>query len=244
MARTKYILGNWKMNKNLVEISQFFANFNKHLIVNPKIKYGFAPTYLGLGLAANLKKGQTFIIAQDVNYELEGSYTGQISCKQLKDYKINYAILGHSETRKFLGCTDKIVNMKVKACLANNITPIVCIGESLQQYEKHQTKAVLAKQLKTIFNGVNASKCLVAYEPLWAIGTGKTPTTKEITTICTYLKGFVKHTPILYGGSVNENNALNIVALKNVDGLLIGGASLHPDKFQKILKEVNVWIRK
>lgn len=227
------------MNKNLAEITKFFASFNKHLITNNKIKYGFAPTYLGLGLASNLKKGQTFIIAQDVCEQEEGSYTGQISCKQLKDYKINYAIVGHSETRKFLGCTDQMVNKKVKVCLANKITPIVCIGESLQQYNKHQTKDVLAKQLKTIFNGVDDSKCIVAYEPLWAIGTGKTPTLKEITTICTHLKKFVQHTPILYGGSVNENNAIDIVTLKNVDGLLIGGASLCPDKFNKILKEVN-----
>lgn len=244
MSRKKYILGNWKLNKNLEEITKFFVDFNKHLVVNKNIVYGFAPTHLGLGLASNLKKGQTIIIAQDVSQNLEGSYTGQISCKQLKDYEINYAIVGHSEARKFLGCTDKIVNEKVKTCLANKITPIVCIGESLTQYNQKQTKQVLAKQLKVIFNNADATKCIIAYEPLWAIGSGKTPTLNEINNLCCFIKTFVKQTPVLYGGSVNENNALDIVTLKDVDGLLIGKTSLCPKAFTKILKEVNVWKEK
>lgn len=244
MTSKKYILGNWKLNKNLSDITKFFAEFNKHQITNNKIVYGFAPTFLGLGMASNLKKGQTIIISQDVCENDEGSYTGQISCKQLKDFGIKHAIVGHSETRKFLGCTDTIVNKKVKACLKNKIAPIVCIGESLKQYNAKQTKQVLAKQLKIIFAGVDASKCIVAYEPLWAIGSGKTPTTKEISSLCGFIKSIVKKTPVLYGGSVNDTNALTIVTLKNVDGLLIGGASLCPHKFHNILKGVNLWTRK
>lgn len=240
----KYIFGNWKLNKNLKEITSFFAIFNKHLITSKKIVYGFAPTYLGIGLSTNLKKGQTIILAQDVASNLAGSYTGQVGCQQLKDFGISYAIVGHSESRKYLGCTDEIVNQKVKTCLANKITPVVCIGETLNQYNKKQTKQVLAKQLKTIFKGVDASKCVIAYEPLWAIGSGKTPTLKEISNLCGYIKSFAKRTPILYGGSVNEQNALDIVTLKNVDGSLIGGASLDPHKMTKILKELKLWLTK
>ena len=239
----KYILGNWKLNKNLQDITKFFADFNKHLVTNKDVVYGFGPTYLGLGIASNLKKGQTIIFAQDVSNNLEGGYTGQISCEQLKDFSIKYTLVGHSETRKYLGCTDEIVNQKVKTCLANKITPIVCIGETLAQYNKKQTKQVLTKQLKTIFKGVQASKCIIAYEPIWAIGSGKTPTLKQIDSLCCFIKKFIK-APVLYGGSVNDKNALSIITLKHVDGLLIGGASLCSKGFAKILKEVNLWKRK
>lgn len=254
MQRKKYILGNWKLNKNLAETRKFFSVFNNRIVNNKNIVYGFGPTYLCLGLATNLKKGQTIIMAQDVSDKISGSYTGQTSCLQLKDFKINYAIIGHSEARKYLGCDDNIVNAKALTCLANKITPVICIGESLAQYNKNQTKQVLAKQLRTIFKGVkDASKCLIAYEPLWAIDSGKTPTTKEISSLCGFIrktiaqlfnKTIADKTPILYGGSVNEKNGLTIVTLPNVDGALIGGVSLDPIKFAQIIKEVDKWTKK
>lgn len=255
MSRKKYVLGNWKLNKNLDEVTKFFSTFNKTKL-NTKIVYGFAPVGLYLQTASKLKKGNCLVIAQDVSEQIEGSYTGQVSCKQLKDFKVKHAIVGHSETRKFLGCDDKVVNAKVTACLNNGITPIICIGESLQQYKAKLTKKVLTKQINTIFKGINANnatKCIIAYEPLWAIGTGLTPTTKEISNLCGYIRKVIKQLfntnianklPILYGGSVNDNNALNIIKLNDVDGLLIGGASLCPAKMIKIIKNIDIWLTK
>lgn len=256
MLRKKYILGNWKLNKNLSEITKFFAVFNKFVFRSEKIVYGFAPTHLGLAHALNLKKGQTIIMAQDVSEKIQGSYTGQISCYTLKDLDVKYVIVGHSETRQYLGCTDELVNAKVLTCLSHNITPVICIGESLKQYENKQTKQVLTKQLTTIFNTVrvnDATKCIIAYEPLWAIGSGKTPTLKEISDLCEFIRSTIKklfndnvakQLPILYGGSVNESNALEIISLPNVDGSLIGGASLDPIKFNAIVKDIKQWTSK
>lgn len=256
MLRKKYILGNWKLNKDLSEITKFFNVFNKFVFRNQNLVYGFAPTHLGLGLASNLKKGQTIIMAQDVSEKLQGSYTGQISVQTLKDFDIKHAIVGHSETRQFLGYSDEIVNAKVLTCLANGITPIICIGETLKQYEAKQTKQILTKQLTTIFKDVrpnDVAKCVIAYEPIWAIGSGKTPTLKEISELCGFIRLTIKKLfnatisdkiHILYGGSVNDTNALQIISLPNVDGSLIGGASLDPKKFINILKETKQWLSK
>lgn len=256
MLKKKYIFGNWKLNKNLTDTTKFFSQFYKQLSVvktiakNNNLIYGFAPVSTCLSLSTKLKRGKTAIIAQDVSEYAFGSYTGQVSCLQLKDFNIKYAIVGHSETRKYLGCTDLNVNAKSKTCLINKITPIICIGESLAEYNKKQTKQVLAKQLKIILKGIDARKCIIAYEPLWAIGSGKTPTLKEINSVCEFIRKTIKqlsnvnvanNTPILYGGSVNEVNALKIVTLTHVNGLLIGGASLIPNKFVKILKDINTW---
>ncbi|XQP55604.1 MAG: triose-phosphate isomerase [Mycoplasmoidaceae bacterium] len=248
----KYIFGNWKLNKNQAEVSTFFATFNKQQVKSDYLVYGVAPTFLGLQLANYLKQGQTNIVAQDVCEYEHGSFTGQISVRQLNDLNINYVIVGHSEARKYLGCTDQIVNKKVAICLANDITPIICIGESLKEYKAKQTKKVLAKQLKTIFKGISVSeakKCIIAYEPLWAIGSGKTPSLSEINGLCTYLKQVLKtlykqtmNTPILYGGSVNNDNAIEIATQLSVDGLLIGGASLDANKFATILQHLNLWL--
>lgn len=255
MTRKKYILGNWKLYKNLSDITAFFADFNKQQTKTSNVVYGFAPTYLGLALAANLKKGQAIIMAQDVSDKLEGSYTGQISPIQLKDFGIKHCIVGHSETRKFLGANDEVVNKKVLTCLSNKIKPIICIGESLTQYKRKQTRHVLTQQLKTIFAGVKptqATNCVIAYEPLWAIGTGITPTHEEITSLCGYIrkvlvsfygKKIAEQMIILYGGSVNKDNIMSIIALKDVDGCLIGKASLSAVDMAKIIKEVNIWTR-
>jgi len=259
--RKKYILGNWKCNKSLTEVISFFRTFNHTLDADEKLSgcrtivYGIAPTYLGLQAAVTLKKGVTEIIAQDVSGAENGSYTGQVSATMLKDpnLQIKYCIVGHSETRKFLGVDDRIVNEKVIACLKHNVKPVICIGESLSQYNKKQTKKVLSNQIKTIFKNVSAkdaNNCIIAYEPLWAIGTGKTPTLEEVASLCGFIRQTVKsiynasvcyQMPILYGGSVNENNALDIIKQKDVDGLLIGGASLDPYKFTKIIKDVKAW---
>ena len=255
-TKHKYIFGNWKLNKTNKDIILYFRNFNNYLKKNKRLAscktlvYGIAPTFLGLSLVAKLKNKSLNILAQDVSDAEIGSYTGQIGCKQLIDLNIKYTIIGHSETRKYLNVNDKIVNKKLITCLKNKITPIICIGESLDCYKKKQTKKFLANQLKTIFLNVehdHKQKCIIAYEPLWAIGTGQIPSLSEIENISSYIRisikkifnhTFAAQTPILYGGSVNDTNATNILKQKNVDGLLIGGASLDVYKFIKILESV------
>lgn len=255
-SNCKYIFGNWKLNKinkDIVDYFNYFDNYlkkHKNLAFVKSIIYGIAPTFLGLPIATSIKHPTINILAQDVSDAEMGSYTGQISCQQLKELGIKYVIIGHSETRKYLNVNDEIVNKKLISCWKNKIIPIICIGESLDQYKKKQTKKFLAKQLKTIFSNINhvhKQKCIIAYEPLWAIGTGKIPSLLEIENICSFIKTILKKifnnsmvcsTPVLYGGSVDENNAINIIMQKNVDGLLIGKASLDVHKFIKILESV------
>ena len=221
----KYIFGNWKLNKTNNEIVDYFHYLNNYLKRNKKIYscksliYGVAPTFLGLSIATSLKNKKINILAQDVCDVEAGSYTGQIGCKQLKDLHIKYAIIGHSETRKYLNVDDKTVNKKLITCFKNKIIPIICIGEPIYYYKNNQTKKFLLNQLKTIFcnvNNVDMQKCIIAYEPLWAIGTGKTPSLLEIENICKFIKWSIKKIlncslvtqfPILYGGSVNDINA-------------------------------------
>lgn len=252
----KYIFGNWKLNKTNNEIIDYFHFLNNYLKKNKKLSSckslicGLAPTFLGLSIATSLKDKKINIIAQDVCDAEGGSYTGQIGCKQLKDLHIKYTIIGHSETRKYLNVDDKIVNKKLITCFKNKIIPIVCIGEPIYYYKNNQTKKFLLNQLKTIFcnvNNVSMQKWIIAYEPLWAIGTGKTPSLLEIENICKFIKGSIKkilnssplsQIPILYGGSVNEINATSISNQKDVDGLLIGAASLDVYKFIKILESI------
>lgn len=256
IKRKKYIIGNWKLNNGFAETTKYFTQFNKLLnsdkilLNNKQLFYGLAPSYLSLALATKHKISPTQIIAQDVANVDKGSYTSQVSCSQLKDLKIKYAIIGHSETRKYLGVTDAIVNAKAINVFANKMIPIICIGESLDEYNNKLTKKVLANQIKTILQNIdilNASKAIIAYEPLWAIGSGKTPTFEEIAKLAGFIRKTLtslyddttaKQMVILYGGSVNENNAVSIIKQPNVDGLLIGGVSLYPDKFFKIIRDV------
>lgn len=255
--RKTYIFGNWKLHKKFNEISLFFKHFNylikkdKRINKNPNLIHGFAPSHLGILPAINFAKGKTNILAQDVGCNNIGAFTGQVAFWQLNEFKINYAIVGHSETRKYLGNSDKNVNKTIKVLLNNNIIPVICIGESLKTYKSKQTNAFLAQQIKTIFKDISLDliqKCIIAYEPLWAIGSGKTPTLDEIQQIAHFIRQSFKsfddkqsniceNLHILYGGSANVKNASDLMSLNDIDGLLIGGASLDPAAFVSILKQ-------
>lgn len=257
--RKIYVLGNWKLNKSFNDILSYFQTFNEQLkkdnelLEGSSIIYGVAPTYVSIQPAQTLKAGKTIILAQDVCGVGYGAYTGQIAAKQLLDYDVKYCLVGHSETRKYLYVTDQMVRTKTKALLECNMTPIICIGESLEQYEKQQTYDVLNNQLTITFKTLTKEqvvKCVIAYEPLWAIGSGKTPTIVEIENICSSIRGMIarlyddetaKQVSILYGGSVKEENCKDIIINPDVDGLLIGGASLDPNTFFKILQIVKQW---
>lgn len=258
MERNIYVLGNWKLNKSFNDLAGFFHTFNEQLrndptLNNSPIIYGFAPSYVSIQPAQTLKQGKTEILSQDVCGVGFGAYTGQIAAKQLLDYQVKYCIVGHSETRKYLFVTDQMVRTKTKSLLENGMVPVICVGESLSQYEGKQTYSVLENQLKIIFKTIdkdNASKCVIAYEPLWAIGSGKTPTMVEIENTCSsirhmlasmYDETIANKISILYGGSVKPENTKDIISNPDVDGLLIGGASLDPNQFFSILKTVEQW---
>lgn len=255
MTRSKYIIGNWKLHKDNKEIDKFFAAFNKLVTTDDSIVYGFAPTHVCLAHALKAKKKtSTLIIGQDVSSQLEGSLTGQVSAKQLQVLGLKYCIVGHSETRQFLAVTDQDINKKVLALIQCGIKPIICIGENAKQ--KAHPEKVLEKQLTTIFKHVKpeeACQCLIAYEPVWAIGSGLTPSLNKIKETTNFIRKTIKQlfngivankVGILYGGSVGVDNALDIMKQKDVDGLLIGSVSLDPKKFTTIMKKVSVWKRK
>ena len=178
-----------------------------------------------------LKKGENYILgAQNCFYENEGAYTGEISPKMLKDLGCKYVIIGHSERRNILNETDLEINKKFKACLLNNLKPVLCIGEKLGE----DRKEVLKKQLKEDLKGVKDKNIIIAYEPVWAIGTGKTPTSDDILDSFNFIKKIIPESRVLYGGSVNSKNIQEIIQI--TDGVLVGGASVNKNEFLKMIK--------
>ena len=186
-------------------------------------------------------------MASNIHWAAKGAFTGEISADMLKCIGVEYAIIGHSERRQYFGETDETVNMRTKAALENGILPIVCVGETLEQREAGITDTFLAGQVKALYNGIpaeEAARITVAYEPIWAIGTGKTATNEEanrtigaIRRVIAELYGleFAQHTRILYGGSMNAKNAAGLKAMPQIDGVLIGGASLVAEDFAKVV---------
>lgn len=217
----KWIVANWKMNgsKELFhKYNNAFGNYEK-LIVCPPFVYLGESTKLAMG-------------AQNVHQQSKGAYTGEVSAQMLADLGIKYCLVGHSERRQYFGETNAIVRVKAQACLETAITPIICIGETLEQYQADKTFQVLEEQLNECLP--NKSSFWIAYEPVWAIGTGKTPTMDEISAVHLRLREKLPSTTLLYGGSVNSDNAEAIFAIPNVDGALVGGASLDIAAIEKI----------
>jgi len=207
-----------------------------------------APPYLSLaGVAERLRDSYISVAAQDLYYEDEGAYTGECSGKQIKAAGADYVIIGHSERRQYFNETDGIINKKIKAAFRNQLIPIVCVGESLQQREKGEASSVIAGQLVVGLEGLSSrevAKSILAYEPVWAIGTGKTATVEQVEdmhrfiryTISTKFGGQAGESlRILYGGSVKPGNSRELLALANVDGALVGGASLKAESFIEII---------
>jgi triosephosphate isomerase (TIM) len=183
--------------------------------------------------------------AQDVSPHASGAYTGDISAAMLKDFDIRYCLVGHSERRRYHGETDQIISLKAKAALASGITPIVCVGETLEEREAGQTETVVKRQLAAVIhdNGHCISEIVLAYEPVWAIGTGKTASPQQAQQVHAVLRAQLKaasetaasRVKILYGGSMNAANAAELLAQPDIDGGLIGGASLKSEDFMKIV---------
>ena len=200
------------------------------------------------GVVEAAKGSNIKVAAQNVHWEANGAYTGEVSCGMLKDLGVDYVIIGHSERREYFGETNEMINKKTRAILDSGMLPIVCCGETLTQREQGVTAEHVRYQIKVALMGITpeeVSRIVIAYEPIWAIGTGKTATNDQAEEVCAiirqllielYGKDVAEKTRILYGGSVNAGNAKTLFEMPNIDGGLVGGASLKLDAFEKIVK--------
>ncbi len=247
--RTPIIAGNWKMNKNVSETRAFFSEFIR-LIDNVKgVEIVIAPPFTSLSAAAEaVKDTKVKISAQNMFWEEKGAYTGEISPLMLKEIGCSHCIIGHSERRQYFGETDETVNKRIKAALKHDIIPIFCIGEILKEREENRTMDVINRQMEGGLKGLSESdinKIVIAYEPVWAIGTGKTATPQQAQDIHRFIRDFIRKKSgdktadgvrILYGGSVIPENINGLMAQDDIDGALVGGASLKPDSFAAIVR--------
>ena len=235
---SSFFVANWKLNGNLQFIDQFISNIS---LPNANSKcVVICPTAIHLDYLSKNKNG-FYVGAQNVSEHEEGAYTGEISVRSLVETNVNFCIVGHSERREIFKEKDLDINLKSERLIANNVIPIICIGETLEQKEKGITNTVLEEQLmNSIPSSSTFENTIIAYEPVWAIGTGLTPTIEEIDETHRFIRDhndkFNKY-KILYGGSVKASNAREITDLANVDGALIGGASLKSEEFTKIIQD-------
>ena len=236
--RRKLIIGNWKMNKTADETKKFFEDLNsKNINLKDNLDYGIAVPFVNIALAAVLKKGDLKLSSQDISEFDKGAHTGEISASMLNSFDVTYAIVGHSERRTCHGETNEVVNKKAKQCLDNGITPIICVGETLQEYETQQSRNVVVTQVINSTKGLDLSKIVIAYEPVWAIGTGKTATIQYAQEMCKVIRDITsQQTIIQYGGSVTPANINELISQPDVDGALVGGASLEVDSFLKLIE--------
>jgi len=248
MMRNIIIAGNWKMNKTFDEAGNFLkeiSDFVKGKVID-NIDIIICPPSLYLEMTTDFADNKIFIGSQNVsNYEY-GAYTGEISAKMLKSIDIDYCIIGHSERRKYFNESNQLINEKLKILQKFGIKPIVCIGETLEERESGITEKVITSQLKGVLKNVTINQdVIIAYEPIWAIGTGKTATPSQAQEIHNLIRKWLlenysmkiaEDTSILYGGSVNPKNIKELLMKPDIDGGLIGGASLDIVKFKEIIR--------
>lgn len=237
--RKKIIIGNWKMNKNAREVVDFITKFNSEkLNIRENTIYGIAVPAINIPVIFNLKKDDLTISSQDISQHKSGAYTGEISAEMLKSFNVEYAVIGHSERRTYHNETNNIVNLKAKKALENNITPIICVGETLEEYESKKSHEVVKKQVEESTKDLDLSKIVIAYEPVWAIGTGKTATFEYAQEMCAFIRSLTSDkTLIQYGGSVNGDNIDQLLNQNDIDGALVGGASLEVPSFIKLISK-------
>lgn len=243
--KQKLIVGNWKMNGGLAANAALLQALKQGLAAGSKAGVAVAVPAIYIAQArAELDGSAIEVGAQDVSPHEQGAYTGEISAAMLRDFGVRYALVGHSERRQYHGETDAVVAAKAQRALAAGITPIVCVGETLEQREAGQTEAVVKRQLAAVIqaNGHCISEIVVAYEPVWAIGTGRTATPEQAQAVHAVLRAQLAaateqaaRIPLLYGGSMNAANAAQLLAQPDIDGGLVGGASLKAADFLQII---------
>ena len=247
--RKPVIAGNWKLFKTTVEAVELIHNLIPLVKGITDVEMVIAPAFTVLGTAKAALAGTAIqLAAQDCFWEQEGAYTGEISPKMLTDVGCSHVIIGHSERRQFFGETDETVNKKLKAALAANLTTIFCIGETLAERESENTFEVLERQITEGLAGINATdprRLIIAYEPVWAIGTGKTASENQAQEVHAFIrkllaklydKSIAETIRILYGGSVKPDNINGLMSQPDIDGALVGGASLKADSFASIVR--------
>ncbi|MCW5196786.1 triose-phosphate isomerase [Buchnera aphidicola (Pemphigus obesinymphae)] len=250
--KKKLIIANWKLNGNKVSILNFLNLLNKHDIEEKcKIIMSFPVIYLYLAKTIIYKKN-IFLGAQNIDVNLSGPFTGEISVNMLKDIGIDYVILGHSERRKYHKESDTLIAKKFELVKKANLIPILCVGENKEEKKLGQTQEVCARQLNSVISICGPqifNDTIIAYEPIWAIGSGETATPSSVQKIHRFIKEYIKKygfvnsdkISVQYGGSVDENNVAQLLYEADIDGVLVGGASLNYNKFKKIIDIVNAF---
>ena len=250
MAVKTFIAGNWKMNKTAAETKALCEALKESLAPYAgKVEVAVCPTFTSLATAIEILKGSNVKVgAQNIHWADNGAFTGEISGEMLKEIGVEYVIIGHSERRQYFGETDETVNKRMQAALANGLKPILCIGETLEEREGNKTEAVLEQQIKGAFADICECKMdqiTIAYEPVWAIGTGKTATPEMAQETHAYIRNKIadlfgkeaaENIRIQYGGSMKPENAEELVRQVDIDGGLIGGAALKADSFADLVK--------
>ncbi len=247
--RKPLISGNWKMFKTCSEATEAASQLAKLVEGVPDRDIMIAPTYTSLALvSAAVKDSIVSVGAQNLFWEDEGAYTGEISAAMITSAGCEYVIIGHSERRQYFNETDENVNKRIKAAIKGNLKPVLCIGETWEDREAEKTFSVLDKQVKKGLEGSSSGdlgSLVIAYEPVWAIGTGKTATTDQAQDVHKFLRSLIKEMygeklaesmRILYGGSVKPANIAELMSMPDIDGALVGGASLDPETFSQIVK--------
>lgn len=247
--RRQIIAGNWKMNGTLSETANLINGLKRELRnKNLERDVILCPPFTSLILARELIKDTPYKLgAQNVHYESKGAFTGEISAEMLKEVGCAYVIIGHSERRQYFHEDDALINKKVKRAIDTGLNVILCVGETLEEREKGITNDVVRRQTKGSLSGVTESdmaQVIIAYEPVWAIGTGRTATPKQANEVQQYIRTLISHlyssrcaesTIIQYGGSVKPENAAELLSMPDIDGALVGGASLQADSFAGIV---------
>ena len=236
--RKKVIAGNWKMHMNCADSIKFLEEFlplikdikeDRNIVIAPPFTaISTFSSYADLNLLN--------ISSQNIHWEESGAFTAEISPKMLLEHNVKYAIVGHSEPRKYFSESDEQINKRAKSAQINGLTPIVCVGESLEQREKGEAERVITRQVEQGLEGISPSHLIVAYEPIWAIGTGKTCEAFDANKICSIIRKLIGSEEVIiqYGGSVKPDNIDEIMSMSDIDGVLVGGASLDPSSFARI----------
>jgi triosephosphate isomerase len=249
LLRKPILAGNWKMFKTVSQALSFVEHLQQLDVNTTDVEMVICAPFTSLyALNSILEGGSIKLAAQNLHQAEEGAYTGEVSALMLKDVGCSYVIIGHSERRQYFGETDETVNQKVHAALKHGLLPIICVGEDLHQRQAGITKNLVEEQVRAALTGVKAddvTRLVIAYEPVWAIGTGKTATAQDANEVCAHIRKVIgemygedksKGIRIQYGGSVKPENIEELMAQPDIDGALIGGASLDPGSFAKLLQ--------
>lgn len=251
--RKPLLIANWKMNQSKKELDSYVRSFSKPLAsfvnITQDISIVFAVPFTMLeSMQHCVEQFGLKVIAQNVHHKVSGAYTGEISALMLKELGIWGTIVGHSERRQYFGETDALVVEKANLCLTHNLVPVICIGESLQERQNGQTQTVIYNQMSALLDGVtDLTKIVIAYEPVWAIGTGLAATADQAQEVHAQIRSMLQqkggssladNCSILYGGSMKASNTKELMSKPDIDGGLVGGASLIPEEFAQMVREI------